>query len=267
MLNEQTTAQVAVSVVKEVYSDAVGPVMREFGKIGVDAAKVAHLVLFPLQYGAMLQDRLAQRLQEAVERVPPARRMAPRESIALPVSERLRYEDGGINPIADLYINLLARAMDKERVGEAHPAFLSIIGQLAPDELLVLRQLEQQEYRVLVRLGPGEPALLFSEACAKLDASGLWITHVEKLRHAAIRPEELAQPLLFLTFFGHLQSLGLTEYTNIPKQAHDDISSPAFEYYCIKLTEFGRLFLSACVMDSSNVLDSQCKQKSVTQDD
>jgi len=266
MLNDQTTAQVAVSVAKEVYSDAVGPVMREFGKIGVNAAKVVHLVLFPLQYGAKFQDRLAQRLQEALERVPSARRMAPRESIALPVGERLRYEDEGINPIADLYINLLARAMDKERVGEAHPAFLSIIGQLAPDELLVLRQLEEQEYRVFVRLGPGEPALLFPDACAKLDGSGFWISHAEKLRHAAVRPEELAQPLLFLTFFGHLQSLGLTEYTNIPKQALDNISSPGFEYHCIKLTDFGRLFLSACVLESSKVVESQCNQGSFTQD-
>lgn len=49
--------------------------------------------------------------------------------------------------------------MDKERVGEAHPAFISIIGQLEPDELLVLRQLEQQEYNVFFRLVPGEPAL------------------------------------------------------------------------------------------------------------
>lgn len=49
MLNEKTTAQMAVSVAKEVYSDTVGPVMREFGKIGVNAAKVVHLALFPLQ--------------------------------------------------------------------------------------------------------------------------------------------------------------------------------------------------------------------------
>ncbi|MNV67476.1 hypothetical protein D3C71_1602800 [compost metagenome] len=116
------------------------------------------------------------------------------------------------------------------------------------------------------RLGPGEPALLFPDACAKLDRSGFWISHAEKLRHAAVRPEELAQPLLFLTFFGHLQSLGLTEYTNIPKQALDDISSPGFEYYCIKLTDFGRLFLSACVLESSKVVESQCNQEGVTQD-
>lgn len=249
MLNGETTTQVVASVVKEVYSDAVAPVMREFGKIGANAAKVAHLVLFPLQYGAMFQDRLARRLQEAVERVPPARRMAPRESIALPVGERLRYEDDGINPIAELYVNLLARAMDKERVGEAHPAFVSIIGQLAPDELLVLRQLEEQDFRVYVRPDPGEPALSFSEASAKLASSGFWISNVETLCRAMVRPEELAQPALFLTFFEHLESLGLTKYTNKPKQPVDDISPPGFEYHCVKLTSFGRLFLGACVLE------------------
>lgn len=84
---------------------------------------------------------------------------------------------------------------------------------------------------------------------------------MKKLRNAAVRPEELAQPLLFLTFYEHLQILGLTEYTHIPKQALDNVAGPGFEYYCIKLTQFGRLFLSACVLESSKVVESRCNQE------
>lgn len=250
MLNEKSAAQIVTSLTKEVYSDAVAPALREFGKIGADAIKIARLALFPLQYGAMFQDRLARRLQEAVERVPEARRIAPRESIALSVGERLRYENDGVNPIADLYVNLLARAIDKERVGEAHPAFVSIIGQLAPDELLVLRQLAEQEHRVFFRLSQGKPALLSSEAFLKLDNAKFPSAFTEVLRHAAVLPEELAEPMLFLTFFGHLQSLGLAEYTNSPREQANSMSTPIFEYYFIKLTSFGRLFHGACILNT-----------------
>lgn len=256
MLNENSAVQVVASLTKEVYSDAVAPALREFGKIGADAMKTARLALFPLQYGAMFQDRLARRLKEAVERVPEARRIAPRESIALSVGERLRYENDGVNPIAELYVNLLARAMDKERVGEAHPAFVSIIGQLAPDELLVLRQLAEQEHRAYFRLCQGKAALLSSEAFMKLDNARFPRAFTEVLRHAAVLPEELAEPTLFLTFLEHLQSLGLAEYTNSPKERVDSISSPEFEYYFIKLTNFGRLFHGACILNTDGAVNS-----------
>ncbi len=259
MLNENSANEIVTTLAKEVYSDAVAPAMREFGKIGADAIKVARLALFPLQYGAMFQDRLARRLQEAVERVPEARRIAPRESIALSVGERLRYENEGLNPVADLYVNLLARAMDRERVGEAHPAFVSIIAQLAPDEILVLRQLAEQEYRAFFRLGSGKPALWLSETRVKVDSAKFPSSLAESLLHAAVIPEELAEPTLFFTFFGHLQSLGLTEYTNQEREQFDGKFSPGFEYYFIKLTGFGRLFHGACLLNSCQVPDDYAR--------
>ena len=42
------------------------------------------------------------------------------------------------NPLTELYLNLLARAIDKERCNEAHPAFIKIIEQMSPDEAMVL---------------------------------------------------------------------------------------------------------------------------------
>ena len=42
------------------------------------------------------------------------------------------------NPLTELYLNLLARAIDKERCDEAHPAFVTIIEQMSPDEAMVM---------------------------------------------------------------------------------------------------------------------------------
>lgn len=63
----------------------------------------------------------------------------------------------------------------------------------------------------------------------------------------AVHPEQLVQPSLFLTFVEHLQSLGLVEYTNEPKDESYTFGFFGFEYHYIKLTQLGRLFLQACV--------------------
>lgn len=50
--------------------------------------------------------------------------------------------------LADLFANLLARAIDKERVSEAHPAFPSIISQLSPDEAVILFELSRSSFKL-----------------------------------------------------------------------------------------------------------------------
>lgn len=241
-------SEIVSPVVKDAYSDAVAPAMREFGKMGEDAVKVARLALFPLQYGALLQDRLARYLAKALHKVPEDRRVAPRDSVMLPVAEKLRYEDEDGNPIAELYVNLLARAMDRERLGDAHPAFVYLIGQLAPDEILILVQLSAQAHRVFFRLAPSEPALLREQVIPLLHR--MPELAAAELLASAMRPEDLSQPELFLTFLEHLVALGIVEYTNDPRSTETRELSfrfLGFEYYFIRLTAFGHLFHRACV--------------------
>ncbi|TDF58120.1 DUF4393 domain-containing protein, partial [Cupriavidus sp. L7L] len=92
-------------VVKEVYSDAVADTLKEASKLGVDLVKTLRLALFPIQYGAMLQDRLARHLRSSLERVPQERRIAPVESMALQVAEKLRFQEDG-SPLTEMYLNL-----------------------------------------------------------------------------------------------------------------------------------------------------------------
>jgi len=247
---KKPTSELLAPVIKEIYSDAVAPAMREFGKIGAQAMKVAHLALFPVQYGAVLQDRLARYLEAALDKVPEERRVAPRDAIMLPVAEKLRHQDEDGNPIAELYVNLLARAMDRECLGEAHPAFVHLIGQLAPDEVLILVQLSEQRHRIFFRISPGSPALLREQVVPLLHQSALGEALTEEFLEAAVLPEDIAQPELFLTLVEHLVSLGIVQYTNEPKHEGGKAFSRSFlgfEHYYIKLTEFGQLFHRACV--------------------
>src|SRR5262249_17023014 len=43
--------------------------------------------------------------------------------------------------LREMYANLLASAMQKDRVAEVHPAYVQIIQQLSPDEALILQAL------------------------------------------------------------------------------------------------------------------------------
>jgi hypothetical protein len=208
-------------VVKAIYSDAASQTLQEVGKIGVDAAKTFRLALFPLQFSAALQDRLAAYIDSAVRAVPKERRIAPQQSLALSICERLKFcEDA--EDVSRLYVELLARAMDKERVGEAHPAFVNIISQLAPDEILIVRQLGEAQpvkedgvFKTYFCDPRGARKVLSKKAVEEaLDASNLPSDVRNLIASIAVDTAELAQPNLYSTFLEHLTSLGVVSYTN-----------------------------------------------------
>jgi len=251
----------APEVAKAAYSDSVAATLKEISKIGVDAAKTLRLALFPLQFTAALQDRLAAYIDSAVRSVPEPRRIAPQPSVALSICEGLKFCDPA-EEVSRLYVALLARAMDKERVGEAHPAFVNIIAQLAPDEIVVIRQLghagpvgNEGSYKTYFRAAAGARlALTNGEAEQALDAHGVPDPIRQLVLSIAVNPEELAQPRLYSVFLEHLTSLGLVSYTNEPKNRgvlqgvmHGSASA---QLLCIQLSDFGDLFFRACVKEN-----------------
>jgi len=116
-------------VIEETYSDSVKGTLQEVSKLGVDVVKTVRLALFPLQFSSAIQDRLAAYILRSVQRVPIDRRIAPASPLLLQIADKLRLQDDA-SIVTEMYISLLARAMDRERVGEAHPAFIHIVSQL-----------------------------------------------------------------------------------------------------------------------------------------
>lgn len=242
-------------VAKEAYSDAVSGPLREAGKIGTDFVKTVRLILFPLQYGAYLQDRLARRLSEAIARVPEERRVAPVESIAIEVADRLKYQ-GDESVIAEMYVSLLARAMDRERTGEAHPAFVHIVSQLAPDEALLIEQISRAQPSAYLRPpNNGHAVFKGSERASVIQASAMSDWQQQQLQTIAVRPEDLAQPSLLYTYIEHLVSLGIVSYTNAPwGRDFQNSKSNDFEFWFIELNGLGELFHRACLSDRAKQL-------------
>ena len=257
---EKAIVEAASMLLPEVYSDALSSAMKQIGHIGEDALKTFRLILFPLQYTSALQDRLAQYIDEAVRKVPEHRLVAPPQSMTIQICEKLKTFDER-EEFRSLYINLLARLIDGERVGEAHPAFVNVISQLAPDEVCVIKQFAKivdSKYhgrlmvsvRTETRNGPRRRDLSLSEAKSWIDRR---VDNVDSrlLLSLCLVPEEISQPEMFFVFQEHLVSLGIVEFTNesklhvLGKEAQT--RHLGLEFHCLQLTKFGQLFHRACV--------------------
>ena len=129
--------------VEQVYKDVAQPAAQEIGEVLQSTIKAARFAVAPIEYLAAQHQRWKRFLERLSKKVPEDNLIEAHPQIAGPVFDGLRYvEESSI--IAELFLNLLARAIDKQRVSEAHPAFAQIIGQLSPDEAIVIFRLEKR---------------------------------------------------------------------------------------------------------------------------
>lgn len=229
---------------KEVYSDVLKETFLEISKIGVDAVKTLRLALAPLQFMAMQQERVAMYYKRAADKASPENRVSPAPSLALPILEKLRYQEDG-DLLTDIYVELLSAGFDKSRIGDAHPAFLTIISQLSPDEI-----------RLINSLAGSDPKNYFGRVASDWTQSSKGIIGhlnesvlepVEIDWSLVVNPDELSWPQHLQVYVGHLSSLGLIEYDNDLKYLSGRGLSHGKECWAIKLSEFGSLFHRACV--------------------
>ncbi|MFK4136777.1 Abi-alpha family protein [Pseudomonas luteola] len=231
-----------------VYSDAVRDTLREISKIGVDAAKTLRLALAPLQYSALLQDRLATYFKRAAEKSAPENRMSPPPSLALPILEKLRYQEKS-DLLTDIYVELLSAGFDKTRMKDAHPAFLTVISQLSADEI-----------KLVNTLAGSEPKNYFGKEPADWTQSSKSIEQYLKQNVSdfqvnwgvAVNPDHFAWPVHLQMYIAHLRSLDLIEYDNDPKYMAGRGLDHGQECWAIKLSLFGTLFHRACVQGASS---------------
>jgi len=120
-------------VVEKVYDDLVSNSAKELGKVGTDAVKTMRLFLAPLQIAAAFQDRLERMVVRIANRVPEEQRIAPPAEVVGPALEHMKFLEEE-NPLWQMFEELIFRSFDKDEIESVHPAFSSIIAQLARDE-------------------------------------------------------------------------------------------------------------------------------------
>jgi len=233
--------------VKEIYKDAVQPAAKQVGGALEKTIKTARFVLAPVEYIAAQYDRWERYLERISEKVPEENLIEADPQIAGPVFENLRYAEED-SLIAEMFLNLIARAIDKERVHEAHPAIGHILGQLHPDEALILYILKQKQY--------------FLKESAQLNRQdNTFGPRVELKNDFPI--EKLNFPQNFRLYLDHLYSLNLAWIRQIGNQEpiHDEDNKIQVGVHInniIELIGFGLVLASVCIPDSipENIIET-----------
>ncbi len=133
-------------VIPEVYKDVISPPAKEVGNILTDIVKTVRLALFPFQIGAACQDRFQNFLDKVIRKIPKENITEPDQAILVSATQKAWYLKDN-HYLHELFTNLLASAMDKTKKPHVHPAFVSIIEQLSPDEALILSDLKHKSYK------------------------------------------------------------------------------------------------------------------------
>lgn len=228
--------------VKKIYEDGLSKSVQEGGNVLTDTLKAFRLFTAPIQLLASYQDRLAKYLEKVREGVPLERQIEAPASISGPIIERLKYlaED---NYLTNLYILLLQKAIDKERINEAHPAFYHIIDQLSPDEAVILQIISEKpiEYN-------------FTSDLIEDDNGNARFVKPKAILNTTPK-EKLVFVQHFDMYISHLVSLNLAKWPivhqeGIYEESQDSTSKKqigTLEKTKIHLTDFGRLFVKACI--------------------
>lgn len=231
--------------VNRIYEDAASQPVQETSKAVTDLVKAARLFTAPIQLLAAYQDRLSKFFDKVRGTVKEENQIEALPSISGPIIERLKYLEDE-NYLTDLYLNLLSRAIDKERIQEAHPAFYHIIDQLSADEAMILYIIKQEpiyyDYTMDLYVDDNDNQYKFRNKIVKKDTTP--IDKIAFIEH-------------FKMYIRHMESLNLIFWRKVTENSINDERGNQLGIdvrTAIELTEFGNLFVKACIPDKGFIV-------------
>lgn len=259
-MNEDIKGIVSSSpkILELVYQDLAQPGVKVLGQALGTVLEFSTSFLLPVKLlNEKFRLNFTRRLneyKEKLEAIPEDKRCEVHPQIGLPIIEKLTYTTS--DEIADLFTNLLASASSRDTVNTAHPAFISMIGRMSPDEARILVYLKDKEDIPYCDIN------VFSN-----EDSG-YITLSE---HVTMIEDDvaLAYPQNVNVYLANLVSLGIlmdkkgtsilerTQYNRITEKYH--IKEVAREFASIAnktiatkesfyhVTPLGKLFIKACI--------------------
>ena len=246
------------NVLGQFYQDLAQPSVKAMGQALATVFELCPTSLLSLKlWNEKRKLNFAKRLneyKEKLEQIPEKKRCKIDAQIGTPIVEKLTYTTN--DEIADLFTTLLANASNFDMVNTAHPAFISIIERLSPDEARIIKYLKGKEdiqycdFRGNVKNGNGYNTII---------------------EHATLIPQEvhLAFPKNVNAYLANFVSLGIlfdmvgtyridqTIYNKIKEfygfeKLKTQLAPNVFKevvannsYY--KVTDFGKLFIQACI--------------------
>lgn len=134
-------ADEAKKLLPQIYTDAAQPAVKE---IGTALGRSVKVLLAPLRGFLWGWERIEQTLLEGVEKRlksrPEENIKTPDPEIAVPLIQTLSYTAQN-ETLREMYLNLLANAMDKSQDKNVHPSFVEIIKQMNRLDALLFKYL------------------------------------------------------------------------------------------------------------------------------
>lgn len=246
------------NILGQIYEDLAQPSVKAVGQALGTVFEFSTSFLLPVKllnekFNMNFKKRITE-YEKKLEEIPEEKRCEVHPQVGTPIIEKLSYTTN--DEIADLFTTLLANASNIDMVNTAHPAFISIIERLSPDEARIIKYLKGKEdiqycdFRGNVKNGNGYNTII---------------------EHATLIPQEvhLAFPKNVNAYLANFVSLGIlfdmvgtyridqTIYNKIKEfygfeKLKTQLAPNVFKevvannsYY--KVTDFGKLFIQACI--------------------
>ncbi len=253
-----------------VYQDSLQPGVKQLGIALESVLSLVPTLMLPFKYVSeaaklrlsMRLDKLRKSLEnKAIQDV---RAIAP--EIGVPVVEKLLHVQD--DHLASLYLRLLEQASDKHGQESAHPSFPALISNLSPDEAALLQLFVHPNQpsvyptvHVVLQSSSGQAVLLRGPLSAwELEVNLAYPNnlpaYIQNLVRCGIFEAErgICSDYQLTPRFNARLELLKQHYQPAFGQPMQSGSHIDFESGCLALTEYGQMFIRACVVPQPDLL-------------
>lgn len=139
----ETCTDIVKEVAKDVYVDGLQPVTKQAGKALGTIGELANTVLLPVKianaYLGYKASEFISDLENKTKDIPKEKLIEPSLRISGPILEGLKYTD--TPELREMFLNLLASAMNVDTEANTHPSFVETIKQLSTLDAKIFSQM------------------------------------------------------------------------------------------------------------------------------
>lgn len=246
------------NILGELYQDLAQPSVRAIGNALGTVFEFSTAILLPLKLkNEKLKINFKKNLddyKEKLGKIPEEKRCEVHPQIGTPIMEKLTYTTN--DEIADLFTTLLANASNIDMVNTAHPAFVDMIEKLSPDEARIIKYLKDRTelqyctFRANAKTGTGFNVLYKKVTLIPFDVDLLFPNNVPAYIANLVSIGVLSDANnLYKTDKSTYEKIrAMYDFKKLEEQLVPNVmkSVKIIEGY-YDITEFGRLFIHACI--------------------
>ena len=244
-------------ILLEIYGDLAKPGIQQVGKALGTVLGLGNTILLPIQLAneksrLVLESNL-EKYRVKLENTPKEQICPVAPEIGVPIAEKLSYVTNEM--IGEMYLELLTRASVSHSASVAHPGFVNIIQNLSPDEAVLLQSAQHQldgipfvevrfQHKGQSKWLTLHPMILQSKYYSELQYRDNLPAYVSNLEGLGIFDVQDNIYLDIEEIYNELEEIGKNMYASFAET--DGTRELSLNRGRIRITAFGRLFLSAC---------------------